>query len=317
MKINWSTLAEELEAINIYFTGDGYRAIFHILGEEFFEQAVEHTLSLEEGWMLSEGVLRILAPLGMKHCYKIYKTSSDLETRRRATWLMKYIGDRSVLPHLPEFLADPDEGIQGNVIEIIDQMLFKRKIDDEDIMPLLESVLDHPNERVRTFAIGTVHEETIQGMTDFIQEFQESLSNELYHWQKRLKFETIQSFDLCCLPWFGQIELNFLTTQEDFDLGKAYEEDYYYVWRLKTLPHKGDALAKVGHWMGEEYKKSGRSLKSINFFLEAAVTVLNSSSVQKMLNHYKLSDDFKITVFNTYTAYPWKNIYVPSEMSKS
>ena len=116
---------------------------------------------------------------------------------------------------------------------------FKRKIDDEDIMPLLESVLDHPNERVRNFAIGTVHEETIQGMAGFIQEFQENLSNELHHWQKRLKFETIQAFDLCCLPWFCQIELNFLTTQEDFDRGKAYEEGHYYVWRLKNLPHHG------------------------------------------------------------------------------
>jgi hypothetical protein len=50
-------------------------------------------ITLDEGWDLAEGVSRILRPLGMKHCYKIYKTSHNLEERRRAVWLLKYTSD--------------------------------------------------------------------------------------------------------------------------------------------------------------------------------------------------------------------------------
>jgi hypothetical protein len=97
-------------------------AIETLLGEEFFIQAVECCIGLEEGWGLAEGVLRILRPLGMKHCYNIYKTSHDLEKRQSAVWLLKYTSDRKVLEYIPEFLADPNEQIQRTVIEILDQM---------------------------------------------------------------------------------------------------------------------------------------------------------------------------------------------------
>jgi Glutamine amidotransferase class-I/HEAT repeats len=197
-------------------------AIETLLGEDFFAQAVECCINLDEGWGLAEGVLRILRPLGIKHCYNIYKTSKEPEERQSAVWLLKYTSNREVLEYIPEFLADPDERIQRTVVEILDQMRFWREIDDEDLISVLESAINHPNEEVRKLAIGVVSEETIQGIADFIESLEDDLWSELYHWKKRLKFETVHGFDLRCVPWYGQLQLSFLTDREDFDLSEAY-----------------------------------------------------------------------------------------------
>jgi hypothetical protein len=309
VNVNWAKLAEELGAGSGYSTEIGYRAIVSILGEEFFENAVEHTIDLKDGWCLSEGVLRILAPLGMKHCYHLYKTSPDIEVRRSATYFMKYLGDRGVLDYLPEFLVDPDEVIQNNVIEIIDQMYFLSKLDDEELMPILESALNHPNKKIREFAGGSIHKETLQGAATFAEDFEAALGAELWQWKKRLSHETIHAFDLQLLPWAGTIKLSFLTDQEKFISSDAYSEDCYGKWRWSDVPYHSDQLPCLGGLMQKEYEKSRRSLKSIELFLEAAVTAINSSRIQKILRKYQRSKDFQITVFNVFTDRPWKNFY--------
>jgi hypothetical protein len=74
MQVEWGTLATEIGAVNSYSTQLGLNTIEILLGEDFFSQAVECCIDLEEGWILAEGVLRILRPLGMKHCYHIYNS---------------------------------------------------------------------------------------------------------------------------------------------------------------------------------------------------------------------------------------------------
>lgn len=75
MQIDWGELATKLEAGNLRGTQLSLDAIEILLGEDFFSQAVECCINLDEGWGLAEGVLRVLRPLGMKHCYNIYKAS--------------------------------------------------------------------------------------------------------------------------------------------------------------------------------------------------------------------------------------------------
>jgi hypothetical protein len=316
MQVEWGTLATEIGAVNSYSTQLGLNTIEILLGEDFFSQAVECCIDLEEGWILAEGVLRILRPLGMKHCYHIYKTSHDIEERRNAVALLKYTSDRQVLEYLPEFLADPDEHVQRSVIEIIDQMLFWRAIDYEDIIPILEAAANHPDEELRRFAIGTVKEETIQGMAEFTKNLADALRGELYHWKRRLKFETIHGFDLRCVPWNGQLELSFLTAQEDFDLSEAYSDKYYSRWRLNNLPYCKCEIEAVGKWMEREFEKSGASLQYLEIFLSACVIALKSSQIQKMLRKYNLSQDFQITVFNPNpSSFPMRNLYPTSGSS--
>jgi HEAT repeats len=309
MQVEWKKLATELGAVNVYSTQLSLDAIETILGEDFFVQAIEYCISLKEGWCLPEGVLKILRPLGMKHCYHIYKTSHDHEERLSAVWLLKYTSDRKVLEYIPEFLADPDEDIQRIVFQILDQMLFWNAIKYEDIIPILEAAANHPNEEVRRLAIGIVSEETIQGMTDFTEKLTNALHRELSCWEKRFKFETIHGLDLRCVPWYGQLELSFLTAQEDFKLSEAYSEEYYSRWRLDDLPCCGHEIETVRSWMEKEFEKSGASLQYLELFLAACVTALKSSKIQKILRKYNLSPDFQITVFIPNSSFPRENFY--------
>jgi len=309
MRIDWGELATELGTGNLQGTQLSLDAIETILGEDFFAQAVECCITLDEGWGLAEGILRILRPLGMKHCYKIYKTSPNLEKKRSAVWLLKYSSDRKVLEYIPEFLADPDEHIQRTVVEILDQMLFWDAINYKDIIPILEAAANHPNEEVRKLAIGLANEETIQGIANFTKKLSDALRSELYQWKRRLKFETIHGFDLRCVPWYGQLELSFLTSQEDFDLSEAYSDEYYLKWRLNGLPYCGSEIEAVRQWMQREFERSKASLQYLELFLSACATALKSSQVQKILREYNLSQDFQITVFSPNSSFPRKNFY--------
>jgi hypothetical protein len=309
MQVEWEKLAVELGAVNLQGTHLSLTAIETLLGEDFFIQAVEYCISLKEGWGLPEGVLRILRPLGMKHCYHIYKNSYDLEERRSAAWLLKYTSDRQVLEYIPELLADPDEQIQRMVVQILDQMLFWRVINYEDLIPLLEIAVSHPNEEVQKFAIGIVNEETIQSMTEFTAKLADVLGEELSCWRKRLKFETIHGFDICCVPWNGRLELSFLTAQEDFDRSEAYSDEYYSRWRLNNLPCCESEIEDVRQWMERDFEKSGVSLQHLELFLSACVTTLKSSRIQKILRKYNLSQDFQITVFSPNSSLPRRNFY--------
>jgi hypothetical protein len=50
MQVEWRKLATELDAVNIYGTQLSLDAIEKLLGEDFFAQAVDYCISLEEGW---------------------------------------------------------------------------------------------------------------------------------------------------------------------------------------------------------------------------------------------------------------------------
>jgi uncharacterized protein len=129
MKVNWEELARELKSLTksgeIGGSSLGVEAIELILGRDFFEQAVEQYITFKPGFELARSVLLVIKPwTAMKYCYDIYKNTDDIEIKRSAIGLLKVISDRRVLEWLPEFLADPDEGVQNGGMGIIDQLLF-------------------------------------------------------------------------------------------------------------------------------------------------------------------------------------------------
>ena len=226
--------------------------------------------------------------------------------------ILKTPSDREVLEYIPEFLADPDENIQRTIFPILDQMLFWRAIHYEDIVHILESATNHPNQEIRKLVIEFGSEQIIEGMTNFIEKLIGGLIRELYHWRRRLKFETIHGFDLRCIPWHGQLEISFLTDKEDFDLSDAYSDEYYSKWRLGDLPYCNSEIEDAKQWMQGEVEKSGVSLKCTELFLNACVTALKSSKVQKILRKHNLAQDFQITVFTPNSSFPRKNHYLTS-----
>lgn len=309
MKVDWKELAEELGTVDCYTTSDGFAALFQILGEDFIAEAVNHYVSLHDGWMLAEGVLKLLKPLGMEHCYKIYKHNDDPEVRQRASYFLKYISDRGVLNYLPELLADPDENVQNNFVEILDQLLFGGLINREDVVHLLTLAVEHPNEKVRQFALGELSEELAQGLPDFAEKLGDELWSELFYWKQILKFEHIHCLDLQCLPWYGQINLSFLSAQENFDISRAFDEENFYQWRLGSLPYHGDKIQSLGQWMKTEYESSGKSLQVVNAFRSACKEAICSDQVQNILLEFNLVEDFKITMIDDNSPKPWQNLY--------
>ena len=155
MKVDWETLARELGTLidsNSEFGGSdlGTQAIEHILGAEFFEQAVEHYISCEPGSELARSVLMRLKPWsGMKHCYDIFKHSKNSDDRHSAIELLRVVGDRRVLGWIPELFADSDPVIQSWGMRVIDQLLYRRLITNEEVQPIMELALTHNNPQIR------------------------------------------------------------------------------------------------------------------------------------------------------------------------
>jgi hypothetical protein len=155
MKVNWSALAREMDTLidsksEIGGSDLGTQVIEHLLGAEFFEQAVEHYISGEPGAELARSVLLRLRPWsGMKHCYEIFKTSKNFDKRIRAVELLPYVGDKRILPWIPEFLANPDETIQNLSMRIIEQFLYRHLVCEEEVQPILKKALSHDNAYIR------------------------------------------------------------------------------------------------------------------------------------------------------------------------
>jgi hypothetical protein len=155
MKVDWSILAREMGTLidcqsEMGGSDLGTQVIEHLLGTDFFEQAVEHYVGGEAGSELAQSVLLRLKPWsGMKHCYTIFKTSKNSDERVMAVELLPYVGDRRVLRWIPEFLADSDKTIQNLSMRIIEQLLYRHLIDDEDVKEILEAALTHENDVVR------------------------------------------------------------------------------------------------------------------------------------------------------------------------
>jgi hypothetical protein len=155
MKVDWSVLARDMGTLiddrsEIGGSDLGTQVIEHLLGSEFFEQAVEHYVRGQPGSELARSVLLRLRPWsGMKHCYEIFKTSKNSDERVMAVELLPYVGDRRVLGWIPEFLADSDETIQNLSMRIIEQLLYRHLVCDDDVKPFLEAALNHDRAYIR------------------------------------------------------------------------------------------------------------------------------------------------------------------------
>ena len=154
MSIDWASLAESLGTIQDDGESGGSdaacRAFELILGTDACRSAVDHYVSLKPGYELVRSVLWHIHPWSaMERCYEIYNDDDDIETRRSAIELLRVIADKRVLPWIPGFLQDPDDGIQSWGAGIVDQLLFSDYIEPADCDGILAIMADHANEQVR------------------------------------------------------------------------------------------------------------------------------------------------------------------------
>jgi hypothetical protein len=86
----------------------------------------------------------------MQRCYEIYKSDTDIETRRYVLTLLKYVADFRVIDWVDEFLNDPDESINVWGASILDQLLQSSwQQPPTKFRSLLDKAESHPSERVR------------------------------------------------------------------------------------------------------------------------------------------------------------------------
>ncbi len=156
--IDWEKLAHGLGAIAD--TPDGRTenggtrvataALAEILGDDAMTAAVDHYVSNRPGSEAARSVLTLLKPgAAIEHCHHIYLTSGTPRERNFAVNLLKSIGDKRVLAWLPQYLSDPNPGIQAWGVGIPEHLLLNGVVELEDLLPLLESLSDHPNPVVR------------------------------------------------------------------------------------------------------------------------------------------------------------------------
>lgn len=156
-RIDWEALAKVVGSIqqDCERGGDGLAraALGEILGSNEIVAAVDFYVSGRPGAELARSVLRILKPWpAMSRCREIYETSPNLDARRVAIELLRVVADRRVLPWIPSFLRDADEGIQAWGAGIVDQLLWCELVTPAECTELFNEMTNHANEAVRETA---------------------------------------------------------------------------------------------------------------------------------------------------------------------
>lgn len=153
--IDWADLARSLGTLGIDGQEHGSSAIASqtieiIIGTANLRAAVDHYVDQKPGAELARFVLWRLHPWSaMERCYEIYQSSDDPDARCTAVELLRVVADQRVLPWIPGFLEDPDQGVQCWGAGVVDQLLFSRLVDREECEDLLLLMANHANEQVR------------------------------------------------------------------------------------------------------------------------------------------------------------------------
>ena len=157
-RIDWQELAQKLGYITYEGslrkesggTKNARMALAEIVGDEALRDAVDYYVSGKPGDETARSVLWLLQPpCAMERCHEIFKLSQDQEERSVAINLLQVVADARVLAWVPEYLADPNTGVQIWGIGIVDQLSWSGNAEPEECLPIVEAALKHPNERVR------------------------------------------------------------------------------------------------------------------------------------------------------------------------
>jgi len=159
--IDWPLLAQRLAVRDHkgYGSDHAMAALEMIVGEEAIRQSVDYYIALKPEAELARQVLWRLRPWSaMQRCYEIYHSDADIEHRRTAIELLRVVADERALDWIEEFLADPDQGIQGWGIGVLDQLLWGGSMSPNGDVPekaerLLVKAEGHHSPHVQSLAV--------------------------------------------------------------------------------------------------------------------------------------------------------------------
>jgi hypothetical protein len=137
---------------------------------------------------------------------------------------------------------------------------------------------------------------------EFEIRLREALVAELEDWTLRLSNETMRAFDLGCHPWHGYIEPSFLTVAECSDIPSTAIWKRVGDWRLYNFPFAGSGWPRASDlrtWMQDQYTRAVSPANMAETFFRVFATVVMSTEVVRVLQTYRLSDDFQVGVVNS------------------
>ncbi|MBM4256368.1 MAG: ankyrin repeat domain-containing protein [Deltaproteobacteria bacterium] len=155
--IDWQALAQQLGTLRSSGESGGddpaRRALDVIIGPEQLRAAVDHYLAYRPGRELVRSVLHILHSwTATQYCYDVYRSNANLDMRRAAVELLRFIADNRALVWVEEFLTDEDAEIQGWGLALVDQLLFSERAFPEECSPFLDKAEQHANPHIRVRA---------------------------------------------------------------------------------------------------------------------------------------------------------------------
>lgn len=112
--------------------------------------------------------------------------------------------------------------------------------------------------------------------------------------------QVMRAFDLGCFPWFGYIELSFLTAEEPVEYIDNPGD-----WRLYgfNVPHSSAVWPhgqRLIDWLQEHHSSPKPPYRTNEALWEACARAVMSPAVQSALAQYERSGDFNCRVFNPY-----------------
>jgi hypothetical protein len=161
--VDWTALARSLGTLSdggeSGGTDGGRRAIIELLGPDVIRDAVEHYLSCRPGFELARGALALLRPpVALEMCHDIFLRDTNLERRRAAVELMRWVLDARALPWVEECFTDADPGIQNWGASMLDHLLLGDHVEADAAERYIRKGEVHTNEHVRE-KMGWIREE--------------------------------------------------------------------------------------------------------------------------------------------------------------
>lgn len=144
MITDWTQLAKQLGSLGEDGeTGDNsytQQAFDEILGDEWIENAVEHSISFKPGKELAMNCLRYFHSIkATKYAYQVYKASAG-ERADQAVWLIKHLANPLSFDWIEEFLNDKNTIHWG--LGVLDQLLWTEQVSYDDKAKYLLELAD-------------------------------------------------------------------------------------------------------------------------------------------------------------------------------
>lgn len=149
--IDWTKLAIEIGSISASgeYGGTSFAnsALEEIIGEQNIINGVKHIIEGRPGSELVMNVLQQISSLkALEIAYEEYKTSSGTEAAA-AVWLIMHICHPRSKEWIEEFFLDSNVAVWG--VGVLDQLLWSRSIEPEEVEHLVALAEQHEIENVR------------------------------------------------------------------------------------------------------------------------------------------------------------------------